>query len=165
MPKSKEAEAPWEQQPNESAKAFEAFAIYRDMGADRSIRAVARRLGKSKTQIEKWSRAHDWVERVRAYDRNLDREARAEAVKNIKQMTKRHIGIAMNLQKKALDALKDLDPDSLTPKMLLAFLSKATEIERLNRLAEAGMDESGLKDADSETEIIIEGDDDAEDQD
>ena len=32
---------PWERQKGESDKAYEAFVTYRDMGTDRSIRAVA----------------------------------------------------------------------------------------------------------------------------
>ena len=77
-------------------------------------------------------------------------------------MTNRHIRIAMTLQRKALEALEQLDVATLSPKMQLAFLSKATEIERMNRLCEAGMDENSKRDGDNEVEIVIEGDDDAE---
>jgi len=80
-------------------------------------------------------------------------------------MTNRHIRIAMQLQAKAVAALENLDENSLTPKMLLAFLSKATELERTNRLDEAGIGENAQKEASSGgVEIIIEGDDDADDQ-
>ena len=96
---------PWERQKGESAQAYEAFVTYRDMGSDRSIRAVGQRLDKSRTQIGKWSSAWNWQERVRAYDNELEKEARAKAVKDRKAMTERHIGIAMQLQKKALEAL------------------------------------------------------------
>lgn len=165
MPKRQEPDiAPWEQQPGESAKAFEAFAIYRDMGVERSVRKVTQRLNKSLTLIGKWSSRYNWPERARAYDRELDRQAREQAVRSVRQMTDRHIRIAMQLQAKAVRALENLDEAQLTPKMMLAFLTKATELERMNRLSNAGLDENGQKYAASEVEIIIEGDDDVDDQ-
>ena len=166
MPKRQEPEiAPWEQQPGESAKAFEAFAIYRDMGVERSVRKVTQRLNKSLTLIGKWSSAYNWPERARAYDRDLDRQAHAQAVREVRSMTNRHIRIAMQLQAKALEALEQLDVTTLSPKMQLAFLAKATEIERMNRLSAAGMDDSGQqRDSAGGIEVVIEGEDDVDDQ-
>lgn len=155
---------PWEQQPGEGAKAFEAFAIYRDMGAERSVRKVARQLNKSLTLIGKWSSAYGWPERARAYDRDLDRRARDQAVREVRSMTNRHIQIAMQLQAKALEALEQLDVTTLSPKMQLAFLAKATEIERMNRLSAAGMDDNGQRDGSEAIEVVIEGEDDVDDQ-
>ena len=166
MPKRQEPDiAPWEQQPGESAKAFEAFAIYRDMGVERSVRKVTQRLNKSLTLIGKWSSAYNWPERARAYDRDLDRQAHAQAVRDVRSMTNRHIRIAMQLQAKALEALEQLNVATLSPKMQLAFLAKATEIERMNRLSAAGMDDSGQqRDGAEGIEVVIEGEDDVDDQ-
>ena len=161
MPKRHEPDiAPWEQQPGESAKAFEAFAIYRDMSAERSVRKVTQRLNKSLTLIGKWSSRYNWPERARAYDRDLDRQAHAQAVRDVRSMTNRHIRIAMQLQAKALEALEQLNVATLSPKMQLAFLAKATEIERMNRLSAAGMDDSGQqRDGAEGIEVVIEGED------
>lgn len=166
MPKRQEPEiAPWEQQPGESAKAFEAFAIYRDMGVERSVRKVTQRLNKSLTLIGKWSSRYNWPERARAYDRDLDRQAHAQAVRDVRSMTNRHIRIAMQLQAKALEALEQLNVATLSPKMQLAFIAKATEIERMNRLSAAGMDDSGQqRDGAEGIEVVIEGEDDVDDQ-
>ena len=166
MPKRQEPDiAPWEQQPGESAKAFEAFAIYRDMGVERSVRKVTQRLNKSLTLIGKWSSRYNWPERARAYDRDLDRQAHAQAVRDVRSMTNRHIRIAMQLQAKALEALEQLNVATLSPKMQLAFLAKATEIERMNRLSAAGMDDSGQqRDSAGGIEVVIEGEDDVDDQ-
>lgn len=165
MPKRIETAALWEQQPGESAKAFKAFSLYRDMGIERSVRKVAQRLNKSLTLIGRWSSAHNWPERVRAYDRDLDRQAHAQAVREVRRMTNRHIRIAMQLQAKALEALEQLDVATLSPKMQLAFLAKATEIERMNRLSAAGMDDGGQqRDSTEGIEVVIEGDDDVDDQ-
>src|SRR5690349_18346029 len=73
---------PFEQQPKESAKAFEAFSTYLNMGPERSLAAVGQRLGKSKALLERWSRKFDWPGRVQAqaaYLATVEREA-TEAV-------------------------------------------------------------------------------------
>ena len=127
---------PWERQKGESEKAFEAFAAYRDMGPERSLRAVGQQLGKSKALMERWSVAHDWQERVRDYENELDKEARAKAVKGRKDMTERHIKIAMQVQKKALEALASLSVEDMSPKDVKEYIKMATDLERLNRMFE-----------------------------
>jgi len=57
-------------------------------------------------------------------------------------MTNRHIRIAMQLQEKALAALTALNPEDIPAKELLSFLAKATQLERMNRLDEAGLNEA-----------------------
>jgi hypothetical protein len=79
----------WERQPCEGPEAYEAFAVYRAQGRDRSIRAVGRTLGKSTALIERWSSAHQWVRRVAAYDRFLDAERRRVREQRILEMEDR----------------------------------------------------------------------------
>jgi hypothetical protein len=52
----------------ESARAYEARALYVTMGANRSIESVAQKLGKSSALIGRWSSRHEWVESARRYD-------------------------------------------------------------------------------------------------
>lgn len=61
----------WDRQPDEGAKAFEAFVAYRDMIGRRSQRAVAEKLGKSETLISRWSSQHRWRDRVASWDHGL----------------------------------------------------------------------------------------------
>src|SRR5215204_1885271 len=68
----------FEQKPTESAKAFAAFSVYLSMGAERSLAAVGRKLGKSVGLIERWSRKFDWSGRVQAHGSHMavvEREA------------------------------------------------------------------------------------------
>lgn len=68
----------FEQQPNESDKAFAAFNLYLNMGPDRSTAAVASRLLKSDQLIRRWSARWQWLDRVAAHARHLatvEREA------------------------------------------------------------------------------------------
>lgn len=124
---------PWERQEGESEKAFEAFAIYKDMSANRSVRTVAQELNKSVSLIARWSIKWNWGERVRAYDNALEKEAEAAAIKERKEMLKRHVGISMQLQKKALEALQLLSVEDICARDIKEFLKVSTEIERLSR--------------------------------
>ena len=132
MPKATD-NMPWERRKGESEKAYEAFAVYRDLGEKRTFTAVAEELHKSCTLIRRWKERWDWQERVRAYDNDLESQARAQAIKDRKDMTNRHIQIAMQLQKKALAALKELSVEDMSPKDIKEYIKMATDLERLNR--------------------------------
>jgi hypothetical protein len=58
---------PFEQQPRECLKAFTAFKTYLDLGPERSLAAVARKLGKGRRHLEVWSSQFDWPARVQAH--------------------------------------------------------------------------------------------------
>lgn len=73
--------------PGEPQKAFQAFRMYRDMGADRTINNVRLSLGKSEgyqTALEIWSFKYKWVERAGLYDAHLDRQSMKVAEEGIK---------------------------------------------------------------------------------
>ena len=124
---------PWERQKGESEQAFTAFAVYRDMTEKRSLREVGRQLGKSRALIERWSSQWHWQERVLAYDNDLQKQQYAKAVKNCRKMAERHIDIALQMQVKALQAIKLLEPDKIEPRALIALIREATNLERTNR--------------------------------
>lgn len=136
----------WERQPGESVQAFEAFKIYRDLGLKRSNRAVCEQLSKSRQLITRWKSKYQWDERCRAYDNELEKEAHREAVKNLKNMTSRHIKISLQLQEKALQALQSMDPKGMTPKDIKEFLKMATDLERLNRSSVAVDNQNEIED-------------------
>ncbi len=139
MPKSLDAAKPWERQLRESSQAYEAFSIYRDMGSDRSLRAVAKQLNKILTIIGRWSGAWEWVERIRAHENDLARQAREQAAREVKEMQKRQTKIAMLLQKKAVEALEKVDPEKLDESAIVRFITEGTKLERSNRMEEAGI--------------------------
>src|SRR5690242_4211855 len=72
----------FEQQARESDKAFAAFGVYLSQGPERSLAKAAKKLGRSKWLLERWSRKFDWPNRVTVYNGHLatvEREA-AEAL-------------------------------------------------------------------------------------
>ena len=146
MPKRNDTK-PWERQEGESVKAFEAFTVYLEMGDERSIREVAQRLAKSRTLIGRWSVTYQWVERVAAFDADVQRKAHAKAVKKRRNMVDRHISIALKMQEKALMALEQMDPADIDPKNLIAMLREATKLEQEMRTAAVDERRAAIDDA------------------
>lgn len=141
MRREEEKPAPWERQPGESAKAYHAFCIYRDMPPrERSLRAVSARLkgqsGKAKkvsTNVYLWSRDWSWQERAKAWDEERERQEREAELEAIKEMRRRHAKEAVALQTKALERLQMMDPDELSPESVLRFIVEAAKLERISR--------------------------------
>lgn len=120
----------WERQSGESVQAFEAFAVYRDLGPARSLTKAARELHKSRTLLGRWSRQYVWVMRAVAYDREQDRLFLAEQAQARRDIARRHAKLAQAVQSKAVARLQMLDPRELSPSELLRYIQVAAEIER-----------------------------------
>ncbi|GAA1919621.1 hypothetical protein [Streptantibioticus ferralitis] len=121
---------PWERQSGESPQAFEAFAVYRDLGPARSVTKVAQELDKSRTLLGRWSRQYAWVMRAAAYDREQDRLFVAEQKQARRDVARRHAKLAQAFLGKAIARLQALDPRELTPGELLRYFQVAAEVER-----------------------------------
>lgn len=153
MPNRK-TEQPWERQKGESAQAFEAFSLYLDLGTERSIRAVTQELHKSYTIIARWSRTNNWVERCRAWDNHLQREAKRAAVAELREMNRRHITMARALQGAAAQALKDRGAAIITDKNLAAVVKLATDLERSSQTYEVDILSEDLKKAEEDSAAV-----------
>lgn len=126
-------EKPWEPLDGESAKAYAAFSEYRDMGSQRSLREVAKKLGKSETLIARWSGQWDWVKRALAWDTEMDRQAREEQAKEIVKMRKRHAKLAVAMLDKAEAALGQLKDYEMDAQDISRMADIASKLERLSR--------------------------------
>lgn len=72
------APKPWDRQPRETPKAFQAWEHYRDAGPERSTRKTARALKKDPSLIAQWSSRWNWQARLLAFDAyNAEREREA----------------------------------------------------------------------------------------
>lgn len=105
---------PWEQQPNETGPAFQAFVEYRSMGLRRTIQGAANKIQpnnpKYVRQLYKWSSEYDWKKRASLYDRDQDRIRVIVENEEVRQMQKRHINAALLGQAAAQDTLKEFAP-------------------------------------------------------
>ena len=119
--------------PRESAKAFEAFCAYRDMGPGRSVAKVGLALGKSTTLMARWSGRWAWVARVATWDADTAVKVAMAQQEEIVEMRSRHARIAAALLGKVVARLVKLDPAELTPAGLTRMFDVAMKAERTSR--------------------------------
>ena len=120
----------WERLKGETLKAFEAFVLYRDLGAERSTIRVSVELKKSKSLIDRWCGGWRWVERVRLYEAYLDQQRQRALVKQVEEMLERHTQYARWLQTKAAAAIIEVKPAALTVEQARRYLETGIKVER-----------------------------------
>lgn len=106
----------YERQPGETTKAYSAFCIYRDMGANRSLESTAQTLSKSVQPIKTWSVKWEWVKRAEAWDIEQDFLRQKEAIvanrkqykKNLAEFQKNHLAVGRAAFKAAATATRQI---------------------------------------------------------
>lgn len=127
--------ASWDKLEGESAKAFKAFCVYRDM-EDRSMRKSLEVIGKPPgyiRQLERWSAAFGWVRRAEAYDVFQEAEKRRTMEKDRTKMNERHVKQSQAIQNKVVERLMTIKPSELSPSDLIKWFEVAAKTERLAR--------------------------------
>jgi hypothetical protein len=132
------APLPWDKQPRETSKAFDAFRIYRDLGANRSLPKVAQTLSKSLPQIKEWSARWNWVARASDWDAEQDRIDREKQREARNRVIERHqaLGATITLQAfqrirgDAAAGVEPLDPNRLLPRDVVRLAEVGVRIER-----------------------------------
>jgi hypothetical protein len=147
---------PWDRRHGETAKQFQAFAIYRDLTPNiRSIEKTAEILGKSSRTLQPWSSANDWVERAQAYDVEMDRRARQAREDERAAFERRQVAAGAGLstlgmrrilgdEREGIEPAKPEELDTMTAARLIEI---GVRIERLAR----GMPTDLTKDLDKLT--------------
>jgi len=92
----------------ESSRAFEAYKLYRDLGAGRSLDAVAEQVygekaRSSKRSLSRWSARFRWVERARARDDYVDSIKRNAIEDHQRELGQRLAERGQALQEKILE--------------------------------------------------------------
>jgi RecG-like helicase len=131
---------PWERQPEETDKSWNAFVIYRDMPLEtRTVRATMKSLGKHESKGMEWQSKYLWTARARAWDAEVDRINRLAQVKAVEKMRERQIKQALKMQEIGKNELlkiaeKQLKAKkALEPKIVLQLIKDGTALERLVR--------------------------------
>lgn len=126
----------WEKQDYDTKKSYDLFCGYRDMGVLRSLEKFRIMLGKPKRYkqaLDKNSAKYHWYERVSAYDRYIEEQARKENEEEIKEMKKRHILQSRLMQNKVIERLQNLNAQELTSSDCARMYDIAVKVERLSR--------------------------------
>jgi hypothetical protein len=132
-PKNK-SRKPWERKDGESAVAYEAFAVYRDLGVDRSIPKVVRKLTKSNGLMKRWSAEHSWVSRAEEWDIEQDRLLTKALERDRVKMRKLHADIARAVLLKGAAQLNKSAPNAKTAqKDAIAMIESGMKNERIAR--------------------------------
>lgn len=121
--------SPWDIQPGETAKAYEAFAVYRDAGASRSLADTGRKLGKNLTTLGEWSSKNGWVERARAWDEHVIALANPRAAEAQAEALARHIQAGKDLQAWGAKVLPASEANA-TPADAIRAVKTGVDIER-----------------------------------
>jgi hypothetical protein len=110
---------PWEKQPGESAQSYSAFREYLLMGPARSTAKVARRLGKSKALIDRWSSRDQWVARVETFEAEASRKQDEALVDELAERSRRQAELATEaLEAMAAPSLELMRRLKKNPKLL-----------------------------------------------
>lgn len=123
----------WERMKGESAKAYAAFSVYRDLGPMRRIPEVARQLAKHDSLLRRWSAKWRWQERCFAYDLHTDREHRRQIEEARLKMPEREAMIANKALSVAAQRLLSMDVEKLSPMALARLFEVAVRVETTAR--------------------------------
>jgi hypothetical protein len=131
---------PWDRQPGESAKAFDAFVRFRDMGPRRMLRDVALGLHCSGANVRRWAARWFWHNRVAAFEEHLDRQTQEELRRGRIEMAERQIKAGIAAQDLAEHGLVELNERlkngqqlRLKPNEIARLLQVGAEMERIAR--------------------------------
>jgi hypothetical protein len=120
----------WERQPGETAKAYDQFCTYRDLGRGRTLAKVAEILARNTSWIRTVAAQRDWVRRASAWDREQDQVFSMSLVDRRRVMAERHASLASAFLNKVVQRLTTLEVNKLTPADTVRWLEVATKLER-----------------------------------
>ena len=127
----------WDRMYHESAREYEAFVIYRDMGADRTQKETSQIANLHSKTISDYNRTNQWAARVRAYDEWVEKKERKITERARKEMVERQarLGARMTtIAEASLDSSSgavQIRPETVADVVRLA--EAGTKIERLAR--------------------------------
>ena len=119
----------WDRQPSETAKAYAAFLLYRDLPAiDRSVAAAWGRKEGGK-QWERWCTSHDWVNRAAEHDSDLASRRRERMAKEVERAQDDAVVLIRAALDKVKERIEGMNPEELAAGQIPAALRTLIELE------------------------------------
>ena len=131
----------WERLPRESAMAFAAFCVFRDLGAERNIRKAAETAlnsidkneggrGTSYRMWRNWSTQFRWKERAADFDRYLENLKQTELRKTIEAQGEKHREVTGKMLDVVIKKLDTMNPEDLTQGNVPDWVQTAIKADR-----------------------------------
>ena len=127
----------WERIKGESTLAYAAFCAYRDLGAERNIRKAVDSVEVDEGQRVKrynvwrgWSMQFKWRERVKDYDRYVEKLKQAEMRKTIEAQGEQHRAVTGKMLEVVKKKLDGMNPEDLTQGAVVEWVQTAIKAER-----------------------------------
>jgi hypothetical protein len=112
------AQYAWQQLPRETDKAYQAFVVYRNPEPqERSQAGVASECTKSVSLIRRWSSQWSWLERAREWDAHQEMRRLEARIEEKQRMDEEHLKIIRAMRSKALQALAQMETETLASNM------------------------------------------------
>jgi hypothetical protein len=123
----------------ESPQALRAFSDYLGQPPPRSLERLYERYRSGTeaapptrrlTTLKQWSTQHGWQERIAAHEKRLVQEREAEETEKRRKMREARIGVAVEMQRIGLVALREKQPTDITAPAAVAIVHEAHETQR-----------------------------------
>ena len=122
---------PWDRQPNEPSRSYAAFRLFRDLPAhQRALDKIVEQVDIKERTARLWAQDWDWWTRAHAWDGACHAVEDGERLDAIRSMHKVHRQAGRAAVLKAVQALQQLQPSSLTPQMIARMLDLGAKLER-----------------------------------
>jgi len=126
----------WELLPKESAEAFAAFCVFRDLGFGRNIRKAIDSVknddafSQSYGSWRKWAVDYRWKERAVDYDRYNEQLKQTENRKTIEAQAEKHREVTGKMLDVAIKKLDTMKPEDLSPGGVVEFVQTSAKTNK-----------------------------------
>lgn len=107
---------PWDRQPQETAKRYAQFCVFRDLGRTRTVKKAAENLNISVRHAWNLSASGLWLPRAAAWDGHLDHVYAAELAEARREAARQDAKLVAAMKTRVVQALTRITGDDLEPR-------------------------------------------------